>query len=201
MQRIRAAVRPRRPWKNGGGVTTEIAIAPAGAGFDDFDWRISTATVGVAGPFSRFDGVDRSLAILQGDGLKLAIDGAAPFDLTPASTPCVFTGEQAAHAALVGGAVTDFNVMTRRARWRHTLRALEVGGEPVLVPGADVVLAYCAGAPIGAGLRCEDEQGEQLELAPGDAALATAAAGVTLSSLGGPVKVLLVRLYEQAMEL
>jgi environmental stress-induced protein Ves len=35
----------RLPWKNGGGSTTEIAIAPPDAGFDDFDWRISLATI------------------------------------------------------------------------------------------------------------------------------------------------------------
>ena len=33
------------PWKNGQGVTLELAIAPPGAGLDDFDWRISSARV------------------------------------------------------------------------------------------------------------------------------------------------------------
>jgi len=40
------------PWKNGGGETLELAIAPAGAGLEDFAWRISSARVGAAGPFS-----------------------------------------------------------------------------------------------------------------------------------------------------
>ncbi|SFQ22142.1 HutD protein [Ectopseudomonas toyotomiensis] len=31
------------PWKNGGGETLELAIAPAGAGLEDFAWRISSA--------------------------------------------------------------------------------------------------------------------------------------------------------------
>ena len=31
------------PWKSGGGETIEIAVDPAGAGLDDFDWRVSLA--------------------------------------------------------------------------------------------------------------------------------------------------------------
>ena len=50
------------PWKNGGGSTTEIAIAPLGATVDKFDWRISLATIANSGPFSVFPGVDRTLA-------------------------------------------------------------------------------------------------------------------------------------------
>ena len=54
-----ASLRPA-PWKNGGGSTTEIAVAPPGAGFDSFDWRISLATISHSGPFSTFAGIDRS---------------------------------------------------------------------------------------------------------------------------------------------
>ena len=59
------------PWKNGGGVTRQIAIDPPGSGLDDFGWRLSTAEVAQDGPFSRFDGVDRQLHILAGEGLDL----------------------------------------------------------------------------------------------------------------------------------
>jgi len=54
MKLIPADAMRRMPWKNGGGVTTEIAIAPEGATLDNFDWRVSTAQVDAAGPFSRF---------------------------------------------------------------------------------------------------------------------------------------------------
>lgn len=52
------------PWKNGGGVTTEIIVHPAKAPMADFDWRISMANVAQDGPFSIFPGVDRTLCIL-----------------------------------------------------------------------------------------------------------------------------------------
>jgi environmental stress-induced protein Ves len=57
------------PWKNGGGTTIEIARSPEppeGAGLDDLDWRVSMARVDGPGPFSRFEGVDRTLAVLDG---------------------------------------------------------------------------------------------------------------------------------------
>ena len=50
-------------WKNGGGSTTEIAVFPPDAGFDDFDWRVSLATVAADGPFSAFPGIERTLAM------------------------------------------------------------------------------------------------------------------------------------------
>ena len=59
------------PWKNGGGSTTEIAISPPDAGFDDFDWRISVATIAADGPFSAFAGIDRVITLLAGAGVLL----------------------------------------------------------------------------------------------------------------------------------
>jgi environmental stress-induced protein Ves len=49
MKLIPADAMRRMPWKNGGGVTTEIAIAPTGATLEDFDWRVGTAQVDAAG--------------------------------------------------------------------------------------------------------------------------------------------------------
>lgn len=107
------------PWKNGGGSTTELLAFPAGAGFDAFDWRVSLATIAASGPFSRFDGIDRSLALVEGAAVTLTIDGAA-LALGRGDPPLRFAGE-ADVAALVDGTTTDFNVMTRRDRCRHLL--------------------------------------------------------------------------------
>ena len=56
---LRDVLRPVTPWKNGGGLTREVAAFPANASMADFDWRISIADVAAAGPFSRFENVDR----------------------------------------------------------------------------------------------------------------------------------------------
>src|SRR4029453_7140835 len=55
-----------RPWKNGAGRTTEIAVHPAGAGLDAFAWRVSIASVERNGPFSAFPGIDRTIVLLDG---------------------------------------------------------------------------------------------------------------------------------------
>ena len=42
------------PWKNGAGVTREVAAWPPEARLDDFGWRVSMARVERDGPFSTF---------------------------------------------------------------------------------------------------------------------------------------------------
>ena len=56
-------------------MTTEIAVFPADAGLEDFAWRLSMATVASDGPFSSFAGVDRTLAVLEGEGIVLSVEG------------------------------------------------------------------------------------------------------------------------------
>jgi hypothetical protein len=122
---LRAADRRATPWKNGLGVTREIAVHPPGAGLDDFDWRISMASVDAGGPFSIFLGTDRLLAVLEGR-LALSIDGGAPVELDPRSPPLAFPGDVPAHAELPTGPVTDLNLMTRRGRVRGAMERLEI---------------------------------------------------------------------------
>lgn len=125
---LRAANHRRMPWKNGGGETVEIAVFPENAALGDFDWRVSMATVATDGPFSIFEGIDRTLSILSGDGMALAIDGREPVLLTKISTPLAFPADLPVMATLSGGTITDLNVMTRRGRLDHTVVRLAVDG-------------------------------------------------------------------------
>ena len=121
MKLYRAHEHKRMPWKNGGGETVEIAVFPSGAGVDDFDWRISMATVASDGPFSIFPGIDRTLSILDGAGISLAMEGGEDVALNGASLPLSFAADIAVAATLVDGPVTDLNVMARRGRYRHSV--------------------------------------------------------------------------------
>lgn len=144
MTRIwRAADHRRMPWKNGGGVTTEIAVSPEGAGLDDFDWRVSTALVASDGPFSAFPGIDRTLTILEGDGLILDIEGEQ-VELLPTSAPFSFAADRPTSARLVGGPVTDLNVMTRRGRLSHRVSRIDTGAGKGVRSDAPVRLFLCA---------------------------------------------------------
>jgi environmental stress-induced protein Ves len=121
LQLLPAADHKRMPWKNGGGETVEIAVFPPSASVDDFDWRVSMARVAGDGAFSVFPGVDRTLALLQGQGISLAIEQMPAALLTQQSAPFAFPADSATTAQLLDGPITDLNVMTRRGRWSHAV--------------------------------------------------------------------------------
>lgn len=123
---LRAATLRPVPWKNGGGVTTEYAVHPVGAGFDDFDWRISRANVASDGPFSRFPGIDRTLTVLSGAGIVLYFADRA-VRLTPRDPPFTFPGDVAVTGTLIDGPIDDLNIMTRRGRWQHRVDRCQPG--------------------------------------------------------------------------
>ncbi|WLS04691.1 HutD/Ves family protein [Shinella oryzae] len=128
MRLLRNADHRRMPWKNGGGETVEVFLHPQGAGLSDFGWRVSMATVASDGPFSVFPGIDRTLAVLSGDGMALSIEGFGDRLLTPASQPLSFPADAPTTARLTGGPITDLNVMTRRGHFSHTLSRHAVNG-------------------------------------------------------------------------
>ena len=133
----------RMPWKNGGGVTTEIAVSPEGAGLDAFDWRISMAHVAQDGPFSAFPGVDRTLCVLAGLGITLAFAGKGEVTLGKMSDPFSFAADAAVHGKLHGEPIDDLNVMSRRARWCHAVERVDVYEAWECVAGCDVTALVC----------------------------------------------------------
>jgi environmental stress-induced protein Ves len=144
MRVLRAQDYREMPWKNGGGTTTEIFVSPAGAGIDDFDWRISMARVDSGGPFSLFAGIDRTLSILEGDGIILNVGGRIPIGLTTRSEPLPFPADEETHAVLIGGPVTDLNVMTRRGLATHTVQRIMVAEPIEIASGVGTTLLFCA---------------------------------------------------------
>jgi environmental stress-induced protein Ves len=143
MRILRAAEYRSMPWKNGGGVTTEIAVSPTGAGLDDFDWRVSMARVELSGPFSQFAGIDRTLAVLEGEGIVLDIAGRSPTTVTRASDPLSFPADVPTAAALIGGPITDLNVMTRRSRMTHSVERLVISAPVEIRTEAGTTLILC----------------------------------------------------------
>ena len=136
-------------WKNGDGCTSVIAISPADAGLDNFDWRISMATITKSGDFSIFPGVDRSLQLIEGSGLRLQIDEAAPFELDEAQPLIRFPGEARVRATIDQGPGADFNVMTRRQTCRQQLENLSLSGHHQRLRQSDTTLIFLAkGAPV-----------------------------------------------------
>ncbi len=134
------------PWKNGGGVTREIAAWPAGAALDTLVWRVSVADVAQAGPFSRFAGIDRTLVLLSGAGMLLDEEGGHTHALMKPLDIARFKGEAAIDARLVDGATRDFNLMLRRGAATGDVDVWRGEAEHTL--SADVVLLFCAAGSI-----------------------------------------------------
>lgn len=142
---LRAGDYRRMRWKNGQGETAEVIVSPPDAPLEKFDWRISMARVDAGGPFSAFDGIDRTLTVLDGEGIRLAVGDAAPVELTPNSGPFRFRGDDPAQAELLGGAITDLNVMTRRGRCAHRVSIAQPGVSIDTTSGT--VVLFCGTAP------------------------------------------------------
>jgi environmental stress-induced protein Ves len=104
----------RMPWKNGGGSTLELLqdALPEGG----FNWRLSIADVASAGPFSTFEGIDRQIMLINGNGMVLSFgQEAPPVVLSKPLKPYGFKGEWATDCRLIDGVIQDFNVMVRRS--------------------------------------------------------------------------------------
>ncbi|HEY9065627.1 MAG TPA: HutD family protein [Burkholderiaceae bacterium] len=154
-----AALAPQ-PWKNGAGLTREIALqrdaAASGHGVIDFDWRVSLAEIANDAPFSAYPGIDRCITLLHGAGMRLASsDTALDHDLCVRLQPFHFAGELALQAHLHGGACHDFNVMTRRGAWRAEVVAIR-GSSELADADATLLLAVDGTWTIEAGATDHD---------------------------------------------
>jgi environmental stress-induced protein Ves len=119
------------PWKNGGGVTHEIARAEdAGRWL----WRLSVAEVAGDGPFSRFEGMSRILTVIEGAGMELrtpvGVLRALPL------VPVAFAGDLPVEGRLLAGPLRDLNVIYDARRVAASVGYLR---GPVLVEEASLV--------------------------------------------------------------
>jgi len=151
----------RTPWKNGGGVTIDIA--------EDDGWRFGRTPITAPGPFSDYSGFDRAQVLVSGHGLVLespegAIDVRVPF------RPVAFAGETPIVSRLEAGPVEVINLMGERGKVRLNLAVLEAEQSQHL--GKGIHIAYCPGGRAAlrlanethdlqadGGLRIEDVEG------------------------------------------
>ena len=152
---LRARDQPASPWKNGGGMTRQIAAFPEGAGLTDFDWRVSLATVAAPGPFSTFPGVDRLMLVLGGR-LTLEMAGMKPVTLDGASPPFSFPGDAPVSALAPATPVTDVNVMVRREGFTARLERRRIAGTAAVVSqDVTLILARVGGVAVGLAGRAD----------------------------------------------
>lgn len=96
------------PWKNGGGITTELF--KLNDLNDNLLFRLSMAEVSKNGPFSKFLSIKRALVILNGNGINLVGD-TFQTTLTKDSDVLYFDGHENIDSTLTDGPCMDFNAM------------------------------------------------------------------------------------------
>lgn len=185
----------RERWRNGLGWTRQIH-AQVDTATGDWDWRLSIAEIEQDAAFSAFEGIDRVLVLLAGNGLRLCFDDGATHLLQPPHDRLRFEGERAVTGALVDGTTHDFNLMWRRDRidaelWHRPL----VGPMVIFVDPVSTWAVYL----IAGQARFAD--GSPLpDMAAGDTALLQADDKRLRYVLDGAGEVLVMRLQSVAGE-
>ena len=172
------------PWKNGGGVTRDIAKATCNG---EFVWRISRADVSQEGPFSDFAGLVRILTVVSDSGMQLehasGVSEAKPW------VPVQFDGALKVSSRLDTGPLTDLNLMFDPRFCSGDVQTLQTPLQEHLACDAkNVFVLHClSGTPmfgpavlgIGDTAVISESEGE-LELKEGDAVLK-----ISLTYVGG----------------
>ena len=166
MEIIRYAELNPQPWRDGGGVTRDVAgvrppVSESGAATGDqardaaWQWRVGIAEVSKAGAFSPFPGMDRVLTVIEGELLLLIVDGVEhPLEKY---RPFRFSGDADSAGALPTGDVRTLNVITRQGIFKGYTSIIELskkrahpvfeGQLGVLLQGQATVSPGTAGSP------------------------------------------------------
>ena len=125
-------------WANGAGTTRQVAAQPDDSGIDSFEWRVSIADVVGECSFSAFPGIDRTILLVEGRVMVLAIDGV-DCRLDPL-TPVRFGGEADVTCSVPDGPTRDLNIMCRRGEWAASVEVLDARRPISVAPTSEMIL-------------------------------------------------------------
>jgi len=175
----------RTPWKNGGGVTIDIADdyapgVPPGS-WSGMLWRLGRTHIVEPAPFSDLTGFDRILTVIGGRGLWLDVEGGTSLDVREPFRPVCFRGEDRIVSRLEAGPVAVLNLLADRTKYEIDVVILS-GGEArpldraihlvYALDDSDVIAGESYRLAADEALRLEGEA-RSLEVARGRVALAT----------------------------
>lgn len=119
------------PWKNGGGVTVDIAV-------EGEVWRFGRTPIVAPGTFSDYRGFDRVQVLVAGGGLVLQTpDGE--IDVRQPFRPVRFSGETPIVSRLEAGPVEVVNLIGDRSKVRIDIKVLDEGRSLRFGPGTHII--------------------------------------------------------------
>ena len=174
------------PWKNGGGLTSEILKVPPDA--TAFDWRLSLATIEQPGPFSTFEDYDRTLVLVRGAGVELDFGTYGRAVLRTPGQLAAFDGGWATSCTLLDGPSSDLNLIVSKTRAEARARLVRVATPEIIhTAGWEETLICC----IAGAAQIENAAGEIATLSGADVARCTPDDGVLTCAPDGTTPVLL----------
>ena len=150
-------------WRNGRGISWDIAsdapFSQAGA----FGWRLAIAEIAASGPFSLYGPVDRIFTLLDGDGVDLEFEGGKHLAVHDALVPHYFPCDVPTHCTLKQKVSRALNLFTARGAWTARAEFISVDGTCTLPTGTTLLYAVKGDATVN-GITLHE--GDAAELAP-----------------------------------
>jgi environmental stress-induced protein Ves len=160
------------PWKNGGGVTIDIAesLLPgfAPGSWEGSVWRFGRTAIVTPGPFSDLSGFDRQQMLVSGQGLVLET-AAGEIDVRQPFKPVRFAGETAIVSRLEAGPVEVVNLIGDRSRVSIELSCLAAGTTHSHPAGIHIIYAAATQCDLAInGNACEIAAGHAMRIDAGE---------------------------------
>lgn len=141
------------PWRNGGGITHEIAKREDDKGLL---WRISTARVEADGPYSKFRGLTRLSTVVEGVGIRFYNEDTGEKTVLKPPVIARIPGDSTIRGDLLDGGIRHLNLVYDANRVRAQM--LHLKRKRLTIRSGDAHAIYCVagnvvteGAEIGTG--------------------------------------------------
>lgn len=134
-------------WRNGMGVSWDIASEPSDAGAGDFGWRLAIARIDADVPFSHYPETDRVFTLIEGNGLDLDFSGRDSLAVHHAFVPHPYPCDVETYCRLRDGPCRALNLFTKRSAWRAGIDILS-GNAVIAHPGPILFFVLTGGASV-----------------------------------------------------
>ena len=131
LQLIRQNELVEGPWRNGMGVSWEIA-SHREPDAKEFSWRFAKARIDRDVPFSIYPGMDRVFMQISGNGLDLEFEGGQVLQVHESNVPHAFACDIPLNCKLLDGPCFDLNLFTARGTYEAQASVLKLSGMETL---------------------------------------------------------------------